>query len=230
MIFAPSGIACDGRPTEAQTGNKIMIGVTVILILLCAVGTMCGSWRRSAKKLEGITRVPAGQSIISPRLPEIGVPPSSRQVAIPRDPPALFKAFDLHDNLHEIFSLNVRPGEFSCFDGLRAISCGWVVLYHVILWQTRWINNPDALLPPNGLLGQWWAQPMFNFRSVFAPHTQAGPLAPILHLHRSLTDVPLLWCILSACLSGRQRHAVRGHVPVHLGVPGHVPAAQEAGA
>lgn len=34
--------------------------------------------------------------------------------------------------------------EFSCFDGMRYFSCGWVVLYHVILWQTRFIMNPEV--------------------------------------------------------------------------------------
>lgn len=45
------------------------------------------------------------------------------------------QAFDLRDNMAEIFSLRHRPGDFSCLDGMRAISCGWVVLYHVLLWQ-----------------------------------------------------------------------------------------------
>lgn len=47
------------------------------------------------------------------------------------------QAFDMRDNIAEIFALNKRPGEFACFDGLRAISCGWVVIYHVLLWQVR---------------------------------------------------------------------------------------------
>jgi len=34
--------------------------------------------------------------------------------------------------------------EFSCFDGMRAISCGWVIIYHVLLWQTRFIMNPEV--------------------------------------------------------------------------------------
>ena len=45
------------------------------------------------------------------------------------------QAFDLRDNMKEIFHMSTRAGEFSCFDGMRAISCGWVIIYHVILWQ-----------------------------------------------------------------------------------------------
>lgn len=70
-------------------------------------------------------------------------PPPHTHTYITRPPPhtTITQAFDLHANMKEIWSLNPRPGPFSCFDGMRAISCGWVVIYHVLLWQVnhRWM-------------------------------------------------------------------------------------------
>eukprot|EP00952_Eustigmatos_sp_NYUAD-ZCMA_P008384 34931-Eustigmatos_ZCMA.PRE.1 len=76
--------------------------------------------------------------------------PLNGQVAVNRGPvggrpvPAVFKAFDVSDNLREIFNVRVRPGEFSCFDGLRAITAGWVIIFHTTLWQLKLISNRDA--------------------------------------------------------------------------------------
>ena len=159
------GVTCGGGPTPVSSGTKIMYAITFILISLALIGTTWGWLRDSAN-----ARVAAVPNTISPRLPTMGQPGATTNIQ--QAPiPVWFKAFDLRDNLNEIFNLQVRQGEFSCFDGLRAISCGWVVIYHVILWQTRWIANPEALLPPTGILAEWWAMPIFNFSGTLCVDT-----------------------------------------------------------
>lgn len=164
LIFGGMGISCGGGPVPTKPANVAMLLVIAALVAAVALATTCGVFERSSKR-NAISHTPAGQGVASPRLPQIGVPTSmNRCVSAPFTVPAFLKAFDLRDNAAEVFSLSTRPGEFSCFDGMRALSCGWVIIYHVILWQSRFINNPAALVPPDGVLGQWWAMPLFNFR------------------------------------------------------------------
>lgn len=107
-------------------------------------------------------------AIISPRIPVIGQPyEPTAEVKVP----FLFDIFDLRKNTAEIFNLHVRAGEFSCFDGIRALSCWWVIAYHVILWQHHFISNPEALLPPHGILAKWWSMPLFNFSGTLCVDT-----------------------------------------------------------
>jgi peptidoglycan/LPS O-acetylase OafA/YrhL len=90
--------------------------------------------------------------------------------------PVYLSAFDVITNTKEIFSIHVRPGEFSCFDGMRGLSCFWVIIYHVILWQHTFYANPDALLPNEdqekaGFLGKWWSMPFFSFSGTLCVDT-----------------------------------------------------------
>ncbi|GAB5037765.1 nose resistant to fluoxetine protein 6-like [Nannochloropsis oceanica] len=176
LIFSGQGITCGAGYTPMTAGARRMIALCIILGLLIFAGTAWGfmyqrSLRKVAEESAGVGEEEEHKTLPdgSPRLPQVGVPPRERAVA--RPVPAFFKAFDLRDNLKEIFALNARPGEFSCFDGMRAISCGWVVIYHVILWQTRFIMNPEALLPPTGILAHWWAMPLFNFSGTLCVDT-----------------------------------------------------------
>lgn len=158
------GVSCGGGATPSTPGSRFMFALTFILILCVAIGTVWEYVRRKAAAQQS-----AVPNTISPRLPAIGAPPAGNTAQ--REVPVFFKAFDLKANMAEIFNLSVRAGEFSCFDGMRAISCGWVIIYHVILWQTRFIANPEALLPPTGVLSEWWAMPIFNFSGTLCVDT-----------------------------------------------------------
>jgi peptidoglycan/LPS O-acetylase OafA/YrhL len=90
--------------------------------------------------------------------------------------PVYLSSFDVVTNMKEIFSIHVRPGEFSCFDGMRGLSCFWVIIYHVILWQHTFYANPDVLLPNEdpekaGFLGKWWSMPFFSFSGTLCVDT-----------------------------------------------------------
>lgn len=164
MIFGKMGVSCGGGATESTPGSKFMFAITFILIMCALVGTAWEYVRRKAAAQQA-----AVPNTISPRLPAVGQPPVGSGGH--REVPVFFKAFDIKANASEIFNLQVRAGEFSCFDGMRAISCGWVIIYHVILWQTRFIANPESLLPPTGILAEWWSMPLFNFSGTLCVDT-----------------------------------------------------------
>jgi len=85
--------------------------------------------------------------------------------------PTFLDCFNLSKNWNEVLTLDGRGGEFSAFDGMRALSCWWVIVCHVILWQVGYMDNPMTLLPPNGILGQWWSAPFFNFTGTYCVET-----------------------------------------------------------
>jgi len=89
------------------------------------------------------------------------VPPCPKSIA----------AFSFVDNWNEVFTLKARGGEFAVFDGMKAISACWVVFYHVLLWQIYFVQNPEYLIPPKGLLSKTWATPFFNYSGTLSVDT-----------------------------------------------------------
>jgi len=85
--------------------------------------------------------------------------------------PKAVAAFSFADNWNEVFTLKTRGGEFAVFDGMKAISACWVVFYHALLWQIYFVQNPEYIIPPKGLLSKWWAAPFFNYSGTLSVDT-----------------------------------------------------------
>ncbi|CAN0072229.1 unnamed protein product, partial [Discosporangium mesarthrocarpum] len=73
-------------------------------------------------------------------------------------------AFSVPRNLTRLFQVG-PPNELSVFDGIRVISILWVVLGHTLAVQASiGYINPEAVMPPNGLVSQWVGQLFFSAR------------------------------------------------------------------
>ncbi len=125
---------------------------------------------QSSSSSSSSTAIPAASTRAPVREPGDMVEMLAEVIKVPPCPKSI-AAFSLVDNWNEVFTLKSRGGEFAVFDGMKAISACWVVFYHVLLWQIYFVQNPEYLIPPQGLLSKTWATPFFNYSGTLSVDT-----------------------------------------------------------